>query len=827
MAGGEGSRLRPITAGRPKPLVPIVNKPIMEHLLHLTKRHGLTDIVVTLYYLGPEIQSYFGNGEDFDVQIQYSVDDSPLGTAGSVKSAESMVRNDEPFFILSGDALTDCDLTDALRFHKEKGSLATLILTRVPNPLDFGVVITDEEGRIQRFLEKPSWSEVFSDTVNTGMYILEPEIFDLMKEGRPYDWSKDIFPQLLEEGKPMYGYIMDGYWADVGSLAQYRDAQSDLLSGQVDLPISSTEVNDGIYLGEGTNIEDGVRLIPPVFIGNHCKIRGNAQIGPHTVIGDHAFVDEWAVIERSVIWDSVYIGPSVQISAATIGSRVTIKRDAKVLEEAVVGDRCLLDVGCTIKPRVKLWPDKLVERGAVLTMSLIWGNKWSGNLFRDLGAAGISNIEITPDFATRLGSAFGSVLPMHGQVVTSRDSTRSSRMIKRAVIASLLSVGCDVLDLRSTPVPVTRHFIKSSGAIGAINVRKLPTSPRVTLIELFDGSGAYIPKSTERKVENAFFREDFNRIDADDLGSIEFASRATEEYQGGFFHRISTSGGKRKMRIVCDYGFTAMSTILPAMLAHLGVESVSLNAFNNAKSAPRTPEDRASHIANVRHIVTSLGYDMGLLITSEGERLTIVDNLGQVLGGQSFLGVLARLVSMGNENPVIALPVTISSRLESSLLEQGATVVRTKAEIPSLQRMAAESGAFMAGDDSGGIAFPEFHPGFDAAFALGQLIHLLDSQDASISEVLAQLPKFSVAHGAITCASEEKGTLMRKFAKDAQVEASVELTDGLKIYHGDDWVLLLPDSTEPVLHIYAESDSVEKSTELVNRYALEHASFTS
>ena len=199
MAGGEGARLRPLTCGRPKPLVPVVNKPVMGHILELLKAHGVADVVATLYYLADEIVSCFGDGSDYGLNIVYAIEDTPLGTAGSVKQAEEYLR-DDPFLIISGDALTDIDLSAAYSFHKEKGSIATLILKRVSNPLEYGVVITDDDARIHRFLEKPSWSEVFSDTVNTGIYILEPQVFDYMEPGKNYDFSKDLFPALLSQG---------------------------------------------------------------------------------------------------------------------------------------------------------------------------------------------------------------------------------------------------------------------------------------------------------------------------------------------------------------------------------------------------------------------------------------------------------------------------------------------------------------------------------------------------------------------------------------------------------------------------------------------------
>lgn len=817
MAGGEGSRLRPVTANRPKPLVPVCNQPIMEHILTLLKRHEVTDIVATLYYLADEIQSYFGDGSDFGVKMTYSVEETPLGTAGSVKEAEALLK-DGTFVIVSGDALTDCDLTKALEFHRSKKSLATLVLCRVPSPLEFGVVITDDEGRVERFLEKPSWSEVFSDTVNTGMYILEPEIFEYIEKGRNTDWSQDVFPQLLAEGKPMYGYIMDGYWADVGSLTQYREAQEYLMSGRVKLPVLGKEESPGAFLGPNTVIDDSAVIIPPVVIGRNCKIKRGARIGPYTVLGDNAFVEEDAVVERSVIWDSAYLGPNVGIHSAIVCSRATIKRDSIVREDAVVGDRCLIDVGCTIRPRIKLWPDKIVERGSTVTMSLIWGNKWRGNLFRDLGVAGLSNLEITPDFACRLGSAYGSALPTKSKIVTSRDSTRSSRMIKRAIIASLLSAGCDVLDLRSMALPVTRHFIKASGAAGAMNVRKLPGNARVTLIEMFDNRGAYLPRPMERKVETAFFREDFRRADPDDLGVIDFASRAVEEYQHDFFRLVNQPPSWRRLRVVCDYGYSALANILPSMLDKLGVDSISLNGFNDAKLSPRTKDDIESHMENVKSIVGTLGYDMGVLFTDEGERISIVDNRGREIIGNTLFAALCTLVAQTRPGAKIAMSVTAPTRLEEALIKQGASVNRTKADIRELMNASLQDNVVFAGDDRGGFIFPELHPGFDAPFSLAMLITMLQETGLTLSDVTASLPEFHLGYEQVRCPWEAKGAVMRKIAEEHRSQQHVELLDGIKIFDEDAWVLVLPDAVEPLFHIYAESDSEKRSQEMVDSY---------
>src|SRR5919202_5348938 len=232
MAGGQGTRLRPLTSNQPKPMIPIVNVPCMEHILRLLTNHGLTDVVVTLQFMPEEIQDYFGDGSDWNANIRYSIEAAPAGTAGSVKLAEEHLKDDR-ILVISGDALTDADLTRVIRFHEEKGAEATMVLKSVENPLDFGIVITEEDGRISRFLEKPAWGQVFSDTVNTGIYVLEPSVLQEIPSEEEYDFSKELFPKLLEAGRPLYGYITEDYWQDIGTLEQYMQAQRDVLDAKM------------------------------------------------------------------------------------------------------------------------------------------------------------------------------------------------------------------------------------------------------------------------------------------------------------------------------------------------------------------------------------------------------------------------------------------------------------------------------------------------------------------------------------------------------------------------------------------------------------------
>ena len=233
MAGGAGSRLRPLTVNRPKPMVPVVNKPVLVHILELLKRSGIEEVVLTLQFMADAVEDYIGDGSAMGMSINYAVEETPLGTAGSVKNAQQYL--DDSFLVISGDALTDFDLASIIGFHRERGALATLTLYKVPNPLEYGVIILDVEGRVRQFLEKPSWGEVISDTVNTGIYVLEPEVLDYFAGGIPFDFSKDLFPALLERDDPMFGYVASGYWCDIGNLQEYMRASRDLWEGAAHL----------------------------------------------------------------------------------------------------------------------------------------------------------------------------------------------------------------------------------------------------------------------------------------------------------------------------------------------------------------------------------------------------------------------------------------------------------------------------------------------------------------------------------------------------------------------------------------------------------------
>ena len=299
MAGGEGSRLRPLTIGRPKPMVPVVNKAVIGHIFDLLKHHGITEVIVTLRYMASAIQDFFDDGSTIGMKITYSVEEQPLGTAGSVKNAARYL-GDETFIVISGDALTDIDLQELVKIHHERGALASITLTRVPNPLEFGVIVTDEEGRVTQFLEKPSWGEIISDTVNTGIYVLEPEVLSQIPDNTQFDFAGELFPRMLADGQALYGYVSDGYWCDVGNINEYMTANADVLYGKVRLaqPIG-THLGGGIWVGENVEISPSAQLFGPIYLGDEVKIKGDVRVYGPAVIRDYTVIDNYNRIERS------------------------------------------------------------------------------------------------------------------------------------------------------------------------------------------------------------------------------------------------------------------------------------------------------------------------------------------------------------------------------------------------------------------------------------------------------------------------------------------------------------------------------------------------
>ncbi len=820
IAGGEGSRLRPLTLTRPKPMLPVANRPLLGHIFWLLKHHGIVDVVVTLQYMPTLIQDYFGDGKNLGMNIEYVIEDTPLGTAGSVKNAESLLPDDEPFLVISGDSFTNLDLMSIVQHHRERQALVTIALFQVSNPLEFGVINVGQDGRITQFMEKPGWGEVTSDAVNTGIYIVEPEVLNRIPAGNNLDWSHDVFPAMLAQGEALYGALTEGYWCDTGTLIEYQRANADLLNGVVHLGELGQHIGGGIWTGGPVEIAPDAQLFGPIYLGQEVKIKGGVVIHGPAVIRDYTVLDNRVRVDRSIIMRNCYLGEGAELHGAVIGRQCSVKARAVIFEGAVVGDRTVIGEGAVIQPGVKIWPNKEVDAQATVSHSIIWGSHGRRVLFGRYGVTGVVNVDLTPDFVARLGAAFGSVLPKGSKVTINRDPHRSPRMLKRALVSGLPSAGNDVLDLRTVPIPVARYYTRTVDASGGVHVRLSPFDQRVVDIRFIDSRGLNLTREQERAVEQAFFREDFRRVFMDDIGNIDYAPDVADVYVHGYLAAIDVQAVRAaKFKIVVDYAHAPTADILPDILERLNVDAVPLNARVDPNKISLLQEEFNAERAQLATITGALGdTSLGVRLDIGGEKIFAADDTGTSVPDQVMAAAMTALVLRSYPGATIVVTADQSNVFERLAERYGGVVRRCSVDPQAMMEAAASDGVSLAGDGNGNFIFPALHPAVDGLFALGKLLELLALQHSRLSEVIAELPPFFMAADQAEATWDTKGRVMRCLLEQF-ARYHTETLDGIKVHlDEDEWVLIRPDADRPIFHVVAEARSGPAADEIVAKY---------
>src|SRR6185503_13836772 len=428
-------------------------------------------------------------------------------------------------------------------------------LKSVDNPLEFGIVVTDDDGRVERFLEKPSWGQVFSDTINKGIYVLEPEVLRHVPDDRPYDFSKELFPHLLEMGRPIYGHVLDGYWQDVGTLEQYRQANFDALDGAVQLEIPGLRLRGNVWVSEEVDIDQLEPVVGPAFIGANSRIADAASIGAYSVLTRGVIVREGARVTRTVIDAGTYLGRSA-VDEVTIGPEASIF------------------------PGVRIYPFKEIETGAQIHESIIWEKRATKSAFGRDGATGLVNVDLTPETAVQLAEALGTALRRGSRVVASRASSDACRMIQRAIIAGLTSTGVHVADLRISPAAVTRHVLKTQGLAAGVHVGPSTADPGGIEVGVFEWPGIQMSDAFQKEVEKHFGRQELRRATFAEVGETTYPARVRESYAQDILDVIDLESIRdRRFRIAIDYGHSAAAFTLPLVLGPLGVEAIGTRGF--------------------------------------------------------------------------------------------------------------------------------------------------------------------------------------------------------------------------------------------------------
>jgi len=817
MAGGFGTRLRPLTINMPKPMVSICDIPMMEHVVMLLRQHGITEITSLLYFQPEQIRGHFGDGSAFGVKMDYVTPDEDFGTAGAVRAALEVVE--EPVLIISGDLITDFDLSEAMQWHQQKKSQATILLTRMENPLAFGIVITDNDGRISRFLEKPSWGEAFSDTINTGIYILEPDAVRLIPPRTNFDFSQNLYPLMLSKKMGLYGKIMEGYWKDVGNVGEYQLAHVDFFDGKLDLNLKREPINgEGytLYRGENVQLSDQAELSGKVVLGDDVTVDVSARLH-NCVIGCRSRIGRACDIKNSVIWADNQIGSETVMNRSVVCRHSRLGDNVQLLDNVIIADDCDIGKSATIKADCKIWPGKVVDAGAIVSTSMVWGEKWNRGLFTDAKITALALTEITPEMTVKLGAAFGAFLGRNSSVVTSRDASDSSRLLKRSLIAGLLAAGIDVSDIETLPVPLVRYCLQKGNYSAGIYIRHNPLDFRRIDLIFFDGNGMDLPTSKSKRVERMYFGEDFERASLDDIGHLD-VSHPINDYRKDFLAGINSDViNNAGFKIVIDYFNASSSQIFPTLFSRLGITAIELNASLDPRKFSTSPEEIAQAIVQLSAIVESLNADIGFVLNPASEKLTVVDENGWPVDSQLTLLVVVDLFLQTHQAKKIAVPVGASMGVEEIAARYDVEVVRVANDHLSMMEIFRTGEVDMVGGTRGGFLFPGFQLGSDAMVTTVKILEMMAQTKTGFGAIRGKYEQYRMASAAVPCPWSKKGTVMRQLIINS-TDKERQLIDGVRIFEEEGWVLVTPDRATAAFNITAESSSAEGTAVLMERY---------
>jgi len=818
MAGGFGTRIQPLTHSRPKPMLPIINRPMMQHTMMSLRDLGISEFIVLLYFKPEIIQNYFGDGSDFGIKITYVVPDDDYGTAGAVKLAQEYIGDDN-FIVISGDLVTDFDFKELFEFHKQKKSKLSIGLTSVENPLQFGVVIANEDNVIEKFLEKPSWGEVFSDTINTGIYIIEPEILNYIPNSENFDFAKNLFPMLMSRGVALMGYNLEGYWRDVGNPESYREVYDDILNSKVNFKISGIkkEYPEGVlYSDEEYTLNHSVKILGTVVLGRGVKIKEGVKLN-NVVIADNVAIASGCTISNSVIWEDVKIKKNVKLDNAVICNNNIIDKNVTAKAGLILAEGCEVGELSTFEHDVTIWPDKKIEPASIVSHNLVWGSRYKNSIFENGTVSGKSNVELSCEMATKLAEAFAAQLPVGTKVVVGRDHNKSSRMIKRAFLGGLLSAGIDVLDLKSTPPSVLRYTLANNPDIfGGAHFKQNVFNPTDSEITLFNEEAIRIDSNSAKNIEKAFFTEKFRRVDFSQIGEIKETLHHQEchSYKSAVENKIDQNiikCGAFKVAVDLMHGSTA--DIFPNILNEIGVENIILNAYHDEHKLSNFLALKKRSEENVSKIVSGLSFNMGVMIYPNAQVISLVTDDGEVLDMIKGLLAVLHLLNMHSkdERKKVFLPSWAPDivSFENLDIQRGKYADFKAAKLREYALIATVDGNF---------AFTDFGISRDAMYASLKIMEMLSCSHLKLSDISKMIKNFYYKEERIGCTQALKGKMMRKFLEDAKGKKSSS-EDGVKIWESEtDWVLMIPDQYNEHLNLYIQASSQESGENLLESY---------
>lgn len=767
MAGGGGKRLRPLTCTVPKPMVKIFDRPMLEYTLEHLFAHGIRDAAMTLGFLPSVVTGYFEQHKVNGMNISYYIEDVPLGTAGGVKNAAPFI--DGTFLVISGDALTDIDLTKMAREHRQSGAKATIALKRMGNPQGYGIVITDQNGYVERFVEKPGWEDVFSDTINTGIYMLEPDVLDLIPDKREFDFAKDVFPLMLSRGMVIYGYVTDGYWCDVGSIDSYIRVHEDMLKGMVKANIPGRNIS-GIWVGNNVRFSDTALIKPPGYIGSGVVIGDGARIGHYCCIGSGANIGAYSVLSRCVLHEGARVGRHARLNGCVVAAGSAVGERCSVNEGAVVGEHCLLGQDSRVSPHVRIWPDKNIGLGAAANENIVYGYGERMGLFGSDGFSGDLGVDLTP---LKLSRLFGAVAEyMSGKAVAvSTDGSAVCEAAGKLAAGILTLSGVDVFTLHNVQRPVLALCAYVLGAGLCLTLR---THRNRLYADIFEPDIFILSKAARGKIEEKYFNQG-EMLANKDCGVETWVGAAENFYTNAVSNKTDWSAAENAHIRVAIYGRRSVDELLARVLTACGIGFMHQNGTG----------------ANTQEA------EFGVRLNRDGTVNSLFTPKGRILNSDECRMVWYYLVfSSYNKNSI---------KLPSGVL-RGVTAL---ADIFGIQY------SFSSAEESlKELSLDQRRMLFDGIFAVLRLAEHIARTGATMDELAALISPPHVRIRAIRCDFEDIGRVIREMYAKSGAHAS----EGLRINFDNGSSYICPHSTRPSILIRTEADTEEFAQELCESY---------
>jgi mannose-1-phosphate guanylyltransferase/phosphomannomutase len=751
MAGGDGTRLRPVSSNKPKPMVELFDRPVLEHQLELLKRNGITEACLTLKYLPHMITEHFGGGEDYGMRLDYRIETEALGTAGGVLNCSDFIGDDD-FVVISGDCVCDFDLAAIMDFHREKNAEITLALYSHSEPLEYGLVVTDEQGRIQRFIEKPAWDAVLTDQINTGIYVMSAGTLKEIPRGISYDFGRDMFPKLLGEGRALYGVKCAGYWCDIGSPGAYLKCCSDVLKGVVKLETGAPEIKKEVW--SFAQMPEGAVVAPPVYIGKNAVIDKGAKIGPNAVIGAASVVGAGAVVVNTVV-NGALINENADLEGTVVCRNASVGRGVTLCEGSVVGEGCVIGENSLVSAGVKLWPDRQVPAGTYVKSSITHGMLKSGPTFTKPGViTGETGVTITAEMCLELGAAASKM----GRVGIGWHGGEAARVMASAMACGVNAAGGELLSYDGSFLSLASY----AGAAFELPVTVFVHERKEKLdITFFGKNGGKISREAERKLEASAGAAP---TAAGQIGHETSITGLTEAYiAAAARHAGRVPAGARSLTAAVT-GSGAENRALKAALSALGCAIGDKHAGIPAFEA----------------------VDGGMSLQAEDEE-------GRKLS-KDQVTVLVALIELMNGRKELAVPYDAPDILDFLALEYEARLLRVgrdaEADALYLKQL------FMR----------------DGIFAGARICAWLQGKNEKLSELRLRIPRFTTVTREIPLQGE-RGAVMRAMAAYGS-EMAAEMAAGLRLDTGRGFVHISPLRERSALRIRSESENEEAAEEL-------------